>query len=190
MVIGKRLLNKPLHREAPVKQTCGKVTVCLLLSLIYENVSNKALDLQIQSEAVRLLLSLIYENVSVREEDLQIEIEEAQKERDNLKKQWLHWRSFPVDEAWKDDCCTITWSLSGREFLVLNKKKLAELKTLRKLYQHVRECAHLQNNISLRLTYCGSRLWKPQWKEHIVHCNDSDCTEYLRGATLQAIVHP
>ena len=165
MAIGKRLLNKRLHREPAVKETCGKATVQLLLPLIYENVSDRELDLQIKSE-------------------------ESQRERDELKKQWLHWRSFPVDEAWKDNCCIIRGAFSGREFLVVNNKKLAELKTTRNIYKHVRECLQLQKHISLRLTYCDCRLWKTRWNEHIVACNDSDCMRYLTGAILQAVVHP
>ena len=101
----------------------------------------------------------------------------------------LIYKKVPVLDAWKDNVCTIRWAMSGREFLIVNERKLEELKTLRNLYKYVRDWLQLEKHQSLCLTFCGCRCWGRQWNEHPVACDDSVCKRYLTGAILKSVVH-
>ena len=106
----------------------------------------------------------------------------------NLRK-WEHWKANPISEVWKESSATIRL-VSGNEIFV-KRGTLEELSTLRNFYRHIRECLHLPKHISLRLTFIGCRIFGREWREHVVACGDDQrgC-HYLRGAIIQAVMHP
>ena len=92
--------------------------------------------------------------------------------------------------VWEDYC---TFRYEGKDHFDISSRKLLELRTTRRLYQHVRECLNLEKHMSLRLEYVDRRPSRDfnRFNKHEVWCDDSErLPAYLEAAVLEIEVHP
>ena len=92
--------------------------------------------------------------------------------------------------VWEDYC---TFRYEGKDHFDISSRKLLELRTTRRLYQHVRECLNLEKHMSLRLEYVDCRPSRDvnSFYKHEVWCDDSErLPAYLEAAVLEIEVHP
>ena len=91
--------------------------------------------------------------------------------------------------VWEDYC---TFRYEGKDHFDISSRKLLELRTTRRLYQHVRECLNLERHMSLLLEYVDYRPCRDfkSFNKHEVWCDDSErLPAYLEGAILEITVH-
>ena len=172
----KRLLNKPLPRLVEPPTLVADITRALL-SLVYWRISRDE-DQEKQDDSSA-------EEPSEEEDD-----DQAHRQMRLYKEQWQHWRSNPVEDAWKERCCCIRHGFSGNELAVIPRKKLRELENCRNVYRHVRELLQLPKHIPLALYFAECHKFKRQWRRHEVRCDDGYMGSYLEGAVLEAVMHP
>ena len=92
--------------------------------------------------------------------------------------------------VWEDYC---TFRYEGKDHFDISSRKLLELRTTRRLYQHVRECLNLERHMSLLLEYVDYRPCRDfkSFNKHEVWCDDSErLPAYLEAAILEIKVHP
>ena len=92
--------------------------------------------------------------------------------------------------VWEDYC---TFRYEGKDHFDISSRKLLELRTTRRLYQHVRECLNSEKHMSLRLEYVDRRPSRDfnRFNKHEVWCDDSErLPAYLEAAVLEIEVHP
>ena len=92
--------------------------------------------------------------------------------------------------VWEDYC---TFRYGGKDHFKIFSRQLLELRTTRRLYQHVRECLNLEKHMSLRLECVDCRPCRVfnRFNTHEVWCDDSEgLPAYLEAAILEISVHP
>ena len=94
-----------------------------------------------------------------------------------------------MEALWKETCCTVRHGFSGKEFAIITRNQLKELKNCRNVYRHVRGLLLLGKHMSLVLYFAECHRFERKWQRHEVRCDDG-YSSYLSGAVLEAVVHP
>ena len=205
-----RLLNKPLPRLVEPPTPVADITRAVL-SLVYwqaakvpkarRRLLNKPLPRLVEpptpvADIKRAVLLLVYwraaAKVSEREDESAEEEEPAHlalRQMQLDKEKWQYWRSHPLNNLWKERCCTIRYCASGTEFATITRNECRKLKNRRNVYRHVRELLQLPRHISLALYFADCHTLR-EWQRHEVRCDDVPMGRYLEGAVLEAVVHP